>query len=420
MSHFLGLLFLLSALPARADYTVAASPLRRDPRAGASVVDRVDANQTVAVLERKGEWTRVRLGVDVVGWLPSKGIATRWIKVWKAERRLFLMDGGKEVKSFRIALGAEHPEGDKVRRGDGATPEGRFFLGELEPAPTADRYGARSLRLSYPTAPHARRALRAGLISRTVYTAILRANAAGTIPPQRTPLGGSIRIHGGGSARDWTLGCIALTDADVVEVYTFAHAGMRVDVFADATADAASRAGLGKAILRGAKAQLAHPARYTRHAMQALPMAYPMGDIDRGEAVCTDIIVRALRVAGLDLQALVYEDRLLHKERYRGKAPLKPNIDHRRVANLVPFFRRFARVGNLAGKEGLRPGDVVIFDTGIPNGTPFDHIGIVDDTKDETGEWKAINIWTVGYQTQAMALIGKAYPKVVAWFRIDS
>jgi uncharacterized protein YijF (DUF1287 family) len=274
------------------------------------------------------------------------------------------------------------------------------------------------MRLSYPGVPHARRALQAKLIPRATYDAIVRAIAAGAMPPQNTPLGGSIRIHGGGSKRDWTLGCIALTDDEVIEVYNFARSGMRVEVFANAADEATARVGFGKAILNGAKAQLANPARYTMHAMQALPMPFPMGDIDRGEAVCTDIIVRALRLAGLDLQALIYEDRLLHKDRYRGKSEIKPNIDHRRVTNLVPFFRRFAGEGSVSGKAGWRPGDVVIFDTGIQNGTPFDHIGIVDDTKDGAGEWKAINIWTVGYQTQAMALIGKDYPKVVAWFRV--
>ena len=414
----LGLVVSLAAIRARADYVVSASPLRSDPRAGAAVVDRIDANKTVAVLGQSADFTKVRLGVGVEGWVPSKEVESRWIRVWKAERRLSLMDGETEVKSFRIALGAQHPVGDKVKQGDGATPEGRFFLGELDPAPAPSRYGTRSMRLSYPGVPHARRALQSGLIPRATYESIVRAIAAGTIPPQNTPLGGSIRIHGGGSSRDWTLGCIALTDDEVIEVYNFARSGMRVQVFVKAADEAAARGGLGKAILRGAKAQLENPARYTTHAMQALPMPFPMGDIDRGEAVCTDIIVRSLRAAGLDLQALIYEDRLLHADRYRGKSAIKANIDHRRVTNLVPFFRRFASEGSLSGKAGLRPGDVVIFDTGIQNGTPFDHIGIVDDMKDADGEWKAINIWTVGYRTQAMALIGKDYPKVVAWFRM--
>jgi uncharacterized protein len=153
--------------------------------------------------------------------------------------------------------------------------------------------------------------------------------------------------------------------------------------------------------------------------MKVIPMEFPGGDIAADQAVCTDIVVRALRKAGLDLQALVFEDRNLHPERYPGKreAP-RPSIDHRRVGNLVALLRRQAVAGAVATRDGLAPGDVVVFDTGIANETPFDHIGIVDDVKDADGNPRAINIWTVGQRTSSMALIGKSYPTVAAWFRL--
>jgi uncharacterized protein YijF (DUF1287 family) len=137
--------------------------------------------------------------------------------------------------------------------------------------------------------------------------------------------------------------------------------------------------------------------------------------------VCTDIVVRALRGAGLDLQAMVFEDRTLHPDRYpkRREVP-RTAIDHRRVGNLVALLRRHAAAGAVGSAEGLGPGDLVVFDTGIPNGTAFDHIGIVDDVRDADGAYRAINIWTVGRRTSSMALIAKSYPTVAAWFRLGS
>jgi uncharacterized protein YijF (DUF1287 family) len=61
--------------------------------------------------------------------------------------------------------------------------------------------------------------------------------------------------------------------------------------------------------------------------------------------------------------------------------------------------------------------DIVLMDTGIANGTVFDHIGIVDQKKNADGLPLVINIWTVGSQTSAMDLLGKPYPTIVGHFR---
>jgi uncharacterized protein YijF (DUF1287 family) len=402
-------------------YARQAAPLRASPSTKAKVVDHVDANQTVTVESRKDDWVQVRMGVDVMGWLPADRVTDTWIKVWKKERKLHLMKGDRIERSFRIALGSDNPTGQKHKRGDGATPEGRFYVAELDAAPEPGRYGARSLRLSYPSAENARQALKEKLIDKPTYLKIVRAVRAGEVPPQHTALGGSIRIHGGGSSRDWTLGCLALEDADVIALYAAVGKGTRVDIYASAEDDKK----LGQAdflpgqILAAAKTQMETPALYTIPAMRVIPMAFPGGDIPAAQAVCTDIIVRTLRGSGLDLQALIFEDKTLHPERYPNKRET-PNaaIDHRRVGNLVAFFRRIAVAGAVGKEKGLAPGDVVIFDTGIANGSPFDHIGIVDDAKDAEGQYRAINIWTVGRHTSSMALIGKSYPTVAAWFRL--
>jgi uncharacterized protein YijF (DUF1287 family) len=409
---------------ARAEsYALHAAVLRASPSAAGKIVDHLDANQSVVVLNTGPErgWAQVRMGVDLVGYVAASDISDVWVKVWKRERKLMLMKGDAVERTFRIALGAQNPSGDKVKRGDGATPEGRFFIAELDASPQADRYGARSMRLSYPAVEHARRGLRDGLIHKASYLAIVRAARAGDVPPQNTALGGSIRIHGGGSRRDWTLGCIALDDADAVTLFAAIRKGTRVDVYAAQADDERLNQPdyLPKLILAAAKAQTVSPALYTTAAMKVVPMDFPGGDLPADQAVCSDIVVRALRGAGLDLQALVFEDRNLHLDRYPGKRESpKPAIDHRRVGNLVTLLRRVAAAGAVGTSTGLAPGDVVVFDTGIANGTPFDHIGIVDDQQDAEGHWRAINIWTLGRRTSSMALIGKPYPTVVAWFRL--
>jgi uncharacterized protein YijF (DUF1287 family) len=410
------------AFAARAEtYALKAAVLRSAPSASAKAVDGVDANQTVSVIETKDSWSKIRLGVDVVGWLPADVLSGTSIKVWKRERKLFLVEGEAVTKTFRIALGAKNPTGQKAKLGDGATPEGRFYLAELDGSPEAGRYGARSMRLSYPSAADARRGLHDGLIDKATYLSIVKAVRMGDVPPQHSPLGGSIRIHGGGSQRDWTLGCIALDDADAITLFDAVRKGTRIDVYASADEEKRqTRAGFVPAtVLAAAKAQIAAGALYTVAAMRVIPMGFPGGDIPAQQAVCTDIVVRALRGADLDLQALVFEDRMLHPERYpnRRESP-RPSIDHRRVGNLVALLRRQAVAGAVGSARGLEPGDVVVFDTGIPNGSPFDHIGIADDAKDADGNLRAINIWTVGRRTSSMSLIGKDYPTVAAWFRM--
>ena len=416
-------LFSAAASPAaRAEsYALHAAALQASPTTGAKIVDRVDANQSLVVEVADKGWVRVRMGVDVVGWLAADVVSDTSVKVWKKERKLSLMKGDTIERTFHVALGSQNPTAEKVKRGDGATPEGRFFIAELDESPETGRYGARSMRLSYPAAADARRGLRDHLIDKAAYLAIVRAVRAGDVPPQHTALGGSIRIHGGGGKHDWTLGCIALDDEDAIALFAEIRKGTRVDVYASA----ADEMRLGKSgflaggVLAAAKAQITASALYTVAAMKVVPMGFPGGDIPADQAVCTDIVIRALRGADLDLQALVLEDRTLHPERFPGKreAP-RPSIDHRRVGNLVALLRRQAVAGSLHSRQGLSAGDIVVFDTGIPNGSPFDHIGIVDDARDEGGNPRAINIWTVGRRTSSMALIGQPYPTVAAWFRL--
>jgi uncharacterized protein YijF (DUF1287 family) len=348
-----------------------------------------------------------------------------WIKIHKDERKLFVMKGENVFKTYKAALCPFNPDKDKIKQGDGGTPEGRFYICEMLENPKNAKYGARSMRLSYPNIEDARRGLKDKLINYRTYLGILRNIRQANIPNQGTILGGSIRIHGGGSRRDWTLGCVALDDDDIIEIFEIVRIGMRVEIYKNERHDKKINSFdyLNKKILQGAKKQLKNPALYTKEASQLIKLSYPMGDISEKEAVCTDIIIRALRSAGIDLQALVHEHVLLSPELYKNSIK-KPdhNIDHRRTRNLQIYLTYNAinifdeKIG--IDKTDIKPGDIVILNTGIENGTIFDHIGIIGDEIDSNGRNKVINIWTIGYHTDSISLLGYSYPEIVGIFRL--
>jgi len=142
----------------------------------------------------------------------------------KSLHRLTVYDGGEAVKSYRCAIGGGR--GDKVREGDRRTPEGRFFVCVRNPR---SKY-VLSLGLSYPNAEDADRGLRDGLIRRAEHDEIRRAIRQGRQPPWDTDLGGEIMIHGCGAGRDWTLGCVALDDEDIRELYPAIPLGTEVEI----------------------------------------------------------------------------------------------------------------------------------------------------------------------------------------------
>jgi len=138
------------------------------------------------------------------------------IEVFKSKRELQCFDGERLIKSYRIALGT-NPKPPKEREGDRRTPEGSYFICRKNPN---SRFHL-SLGISYPGPHDADRGVKAGLISEREHKAILEAHCTGNTPPWDTKLGGEIFIHGRGSKSDWTLGCIALDDSDIEELYRF-------------------------------------------------------------------------------------------------------------------------------------------------------------------------------------------------------
>ena len=142
-------------------------------------------------------------------------------------------------------------------------------------------------------------------------------------------------------------------------------------------------------------------------------IAYPGGDVDRERGVCTDVIVRALRNAGHDLQRLVISDMKRRPQSYglpAGKRPNK-NVDHRRVRRQIVYFRRHHRAlsntfdAAARGRDAWLPGDIVFLDT-FPHKSGPDHVGLVSDRVDAQGRPLIINNWTTGWNTKDMALLG--------------
>ena len=108
-------------------------------------------------------------------------------------------------------------------------------------------------------------------------------------------------------------------------------------------------------------------------------IGYPMGDVPPDRGVCTDVVIRAYRAIGIDLQERVHKDMLAHFDLYPkawGLTHPDSNIDHRRVPNLQVFLARFGAALPVTRAGGdFAPGDLVTYrlDYNLP------HIAVVSD-----------------------------------------
>jgi uncharacterized protein YijF (DUF1287 family) len=115
-------------------------------------------------------------------------------------------------------------------------------------------------------------------------------------------------------------------------------------------------------------------------------LSYPGGDVPADRGVCTDVVIRALRTQGLDLQQAIHEDMRAHFGLYPRKWGLsRPdrNIDHRRVPNQMRWFERQGwqqRIGD--STDDFSPGDIVAWRL---TGSGLLHIGIVSDRRSHDG-----------------------------------
>ncbi len=129
-------------------------------------------------------------------------------------------------------------------------------------------------------------------------------------------------------------------------------------------------------------------------------IGYPRGDVPVDRGVCADVIVRAFRAAGVDLQQLVHQDMAAHFSDYPHAWGLRrpdSNIDHRRVPNLETFFRRRGMALPITTQAtDYRTGDVVSWR--LPNGLA--HIGLVSDQVAADGSGRPLVIHNIGAGTQ--------------------
>jgi uncharacterized protein len=130
---------------------------------------------------------------------------------------------------------------------------------------------------------------------------------------------------------------------------------------------------------------------------------YPGGDVPADTGVCTDEVIRAYRSLGVDLQKVVHEDMVQNFSAYPRSwqwllAKPDPNIDHRRVPNLMVFLSRKGESLPITGRaDDYSPGDLVTWDLG--GGVP--HIGIVVDRKSpQTGRYMVVHNIGAGPQLQ--------------------
>ena len=133
-----------------------------------------------------------------------------------------------------------------------------------------------------------------------------------------------------------------------------------------------------QSLVASALERTTHVVRYDG-SYYAIP--YPGGDVPDNVGVCTDVVIRAYRALGIDLQQLVHEDMsenfdLYPSGRIWGLTRPDSNIDHRRVPNLQVFFERHGEELPISGDaEAFLPGDIVTWM--LPGNLP--HIGIVTD-----------------------------------------
>jgi murein L,D-transpeptidase YafK len=156
-----------------------------------------------------------------------------WLLVDTVNLKLMVMQGSHVVHTYEgISIGRDGVTTEKVL-GDQRTPVGRFRIAWIREESGFHRF----LGLDYPDRQRAWRARESRQLEEGDWHAIRRAHESGEIPPQGTPLGGQIGIHGIGEGDreihgmfNWTNGCVALTNEQLDDLMQWVHIGTRVDI----------------------------------------------------------------------------------------------------------------------------------------------------------------------------------------------
>lgn len=136
------------------------------------------------------------------------------ILVKKSQRRLYLMRDGKPFRTYRVSLGTS-PVGDKLRRGDNKTPEGRYFIDWRNPRSNFTK----ALHISYPNRDDRQQAWRAGW------------DPGGMIMIHGEPrASGNQELRRLVSGEDWTQGCIAVSNLAIDEIWRYTNDGTPIEI----------------------------------------------------------------------------------------------------------------------------------------------------------------------------------------------
>jgi uncharacterized protein YijF (DUF1287 family) len=373
--------------------------LRSGPDTNSMTLEQLEHNETLGVFGEKGAWLYVKTISGAKGYVRSDMVSDLLIKVHKRERRLYLLKKDKVIKSYRIALSSENPLRDKERLGDYGTPEGRFYICQMTDDPSQLKYGPRSMLISYPGIEDARRGFKEGLIDYTTYQEIAQAIKDGRAPSQKTGLGSQIRIHGCCGKYDWTKGCIGLEDSDVIELYAMVSPGTRVDIYKSAEQEQELNSPLyfSTRILEGAHKQLSGTALYAYQAAGQIQSDYSSGGSSTRHSAGPDTLAKIVRHANIDLESLIHEDAMLYPWRY-SSCDTSGNMNYKlSPCQIRTWLSHHTQVlSNILGAQFvkyLKPGDILIMNTGASSGSQGDLMGIVDAAYEANGFPKIITVW---------------------------
>lgn len=363
--------------------------LRSQPSIEAGSLAILVQNQSVVVSGRRDGWCRVSLIDGKVGWVRGDLLSNNVLRVFVKARELRVSRSGMDVASFPVL-----PETD-------ALIDGRYF---------SSRQG-REYVISWPNRRDVRALLASGRISYAEYQQALLEGADKVVGPPPALCGG------GGSACGFRL-----SPADFERLATIIPDGARFEVYADEAGfrEAEEPDAFSRRIHQGAVEQLKDPAAGLAPGAAVPRLFYPGGDIQPDFASSSDIVIRAVRFAGLDLQAAIHEDMLLAPQAY-SRLPMG-EVEygaHRHVPVMAAFLERHALSLPLDADENpfcFEPGDIVVLSTGADN-LP-DRVGVIDDEFDAAGFPLVITVWDMGQHTSRMPLIGKGDSRVIGHFRM--
>lgn len=183
-----------------------------------------------------GLWCALLAGARADGMdeIPAQINAAEYsIEILKSKRLLLIKQGDRVARRFKAATG-NGGVGEKRIRGDNKTPVGIYHITGFNEGSAFDIF----MRLNYPNLKDGFFGLQRALITREEFDHIVDAQRRDALPPQNTPLGGAIGIHGIGEETvdrvkihqniDWTKGCIALTNREIRELRNFVDIGTLV------------------------------------------------------------------------------------------------------------------------------------------------------------------------------------------------